>query len=104
MRDWRGRLAHVLIVLAVALLPWSLPAAAAPAAQLAPPTQARGARSVESGLTFLLDRYAQPLEPASLLQAAWSGVVEGSPEALKPVLMSIGSAPIAGDRTAAWGE
>ena len=104
MRDWRGRLAHVLIVLAVALLPWSLPAGAAPAAQLAPTSQARGARAVESGLTFILDRYAQPLEPASLLQAAWTGVEESAPEALKPLLTPIGSAPIVGDRTAAWGE
>src|SRR5688572_821303 len=104
MRAWRGRFAHVLLVLVVALLPWSLPAGAAPAAQLAPTSQARSARAVESGLTFLMDRYAQPLEPAPLLQAAWTGIVEGAPETLKQAIPAIGPAPIAGDRTVAWAE
>jgi carboxyl-terminal processing protease len=104
MRGWRGRFAYVLLVLALALVPWSLPAAAAPAAQLAPASQARSTRAVESGLIFLLDRYAQALEPAALLQAAWNGMVEGAPEALRPALASVEAAPIAGDREAAWAE
>lgn len=104
MRDWRGRFVHVLVVLAVAILPWTVPAAAAPAPQLAPLNQGRGARAVESGLGFLLDRYAQPLEPAALIQAAWLGITESAAEPLKPALVSIGSAPISGDRPAAWAE
>ena len=104
MRDWRGRGAHVLAILAVAFLPWAVPAGAAPAAQLAPVSQSRGARAVESGFGLLLDRYAQVLEPAPLLQAAWSGVTESAPDSLRPAIASAGSAPFVGDRPAAWAE
>ena len=106
MRDWRGRFLHVLLVLAVAVLPWSVPVGAAPAPQGAPLSLGGGARAVESGLGFLLDRYAKPLEPAVLLQAAWLGVAESLSEAQRPALTALGNtgAPIAGDRPAAWAE
>ena len=102
-RFWPGRLVAALLV---AFLPWfaaPLPAAAAPSAQLAP--SAHGVRTVQQGLTFLLDRYATPLDAAALLQAGWDGIRESpAAEPLKAQLDAIDAAPIAGDRQAAWGE
>src|SRR5688572_20112048 len=105
MRPWLGRLTAVLLV---AVLPWvAAPAAAAPAPQLAPVGQGRGARAVEAGLSFLAERYATPLEPAHLLQAGWTGIAETAATAGEPVkvqVAAVGTAPIAGDRAAAWAE
>ncbi|HEU5315888.1 MAG TPA: S41 family peptidase [Chloroflexota bacterium] len=97
----------IVAALLVALLPWigapAAPASAAPSAQLAP--GGHGVRAVEQGLTFLLDRYATPLDAAALLQAGWVGLVESpAAEPLKTQLAAVGSAPISGDRPVAWAE
>ncbi|MGI8423454.1 MAG: S41 family peptidase [Chloroflexota bacterium] len=108
LREWRGRLSRALLVFAVAVLPWAgspaAPAGAAPSSQLAPPSLARGVSAVEGGFDFLLDRYAQPLDPAALLQAAWTGVTESHAESLRVSIATIGAASIDGDRSAAWLE
>jgi C-terminal processing protease CtpA/Prc len=91
--------------LAVGVLPW-LPATtpatlASPAAQLAPSAQGSGIRAVETGYGFLLDRYAQAVEPAPLIQAAWDGALEAAPEHLRA---AVPSSPFVGDRQAVLAE
>ena len=100
-----SRVARFAAAIAVGVLPWlTVPVAAAPPAQLAPLSpvqQATGAKAVEAGLNNLLDRYAQNLEPAPLLHAAWVSALESAPEPLRktePV------EPIGGDRATAWTE
>ncbi|HXI17413.1 MAG TPA: hypothetical protein VNM48_13695, partial [Chloroflexota bacterium] len=100
-----SRLARFATALAIGVLPWlTAPVAAAPPAQLAqlaPVQQASGIKAVEAGLNNLLDRYAQNLEPAPLLHAAWVSALEASPESLRT---TAAAEPVGGDRTAAWTE
>jgi len=102
LRSWAARFVTAALLV---LLPLAAPAPAA--AQLAPITPAHGARAVEAGLGFLLDRYAQALEPVPLLQAAWDGVADAAAtagEPLKTQAAALSAAPIAGDRATAWAE
>ena len=101
-RSWAAR-----FVTAALLLFLPLAQATPAAAQLAPVTPIHGARAVEVGLGFLLDRYAQALDPLPLLQAAWDGVAEAATlggEPVKAQVKAVGAAPMQGDRVAAWDE
>ena len=75
------------------------PGAVAPAvAAEAPATEV-----IRQGYEMLLDRFVQPLEPAELLSAAYTGVVEGLTEAgAKPRPQAPLQLP--GDRAKAWSD
>lgn len=62
---------------------------------------APGLPTVEAGLNFLLDLYAEPLQPASLLQAGWEGALEAARDTFKaePPKESFPQ-----DRVGAWTE
>ncbi|HEV2126328.1 MAG TPA: S41 family peptidase, partial [Chloroflexota bacterium] len=64
-------------------------------------TNAPGLRTVEVGLNFLLDQYAEPLQPASLLQAAWVGALDAARDTYKA---EPPKDAFPQDRAAAWAE